>query len=121
MPCHAKQRTTSYTQEETDKDWARAQKYVERGDLERAKRTICHTLRMNMLALQLAQRGAIEDFGALFERWFCHRHAVTLSLGRTDSVAKSARYKRGQRCRCGPQTLNRPCIGIADGMSCAWV
>merc|ERR1711920_260993 len=27
--------------EETTKDWLRAQKYVERGDLERAKRTIC--------------------------------------------------------------------------------
>jgi len=48
--------------EETNKDWARARKYVERGDLERAKRTIVHTLRMNMMALQLATHGRIVDF-----------------------------------------------------------
>jgi hypothetical protein len=53
--------------EETSKDWSRAQKYVQRKDLLRAKRTICHTLRMNMLAAQVAEHGKVTDLTAANE------------------------------------------------------
>ena len=49
---------------ETARDWKRARKYIERGDLARGKRTLGHTLRMNVLAEQLARCGAVADFSA---------------------------------------------------------
>jgi hypothetical protein len=50
--------------EETDRDWRMAQKYMEKDNLERGKKTIVHALRLVLLAIQIAKQGEVTDFHA---------------------------------------------------------
>jgi len=50
--------------EETARDWRMAQKYVQKGNVERGKKTIVHAFRLMLLATQLIRDGKLWDFHA---------------------------------------------------------
>eukprot|EP01102_Stenamoeba_stenopodia_P007896 TRINITY_DN222_c0_g4_i1.p1 TRINITY_DN222_c0_g4~~TRINITY_DN222_c0_g4_i1.p1 ORF type:complete len:242 (-),score=58.26 TRINITY_DN222_c0_g4_i1:41-766(-) len=47
-----------------ERDWSMAQKYTEKGNIERGKKTIVHALRVVMFALQIAENHRITDYAA---------------------------------------------------------
>eukprot|EP01119_Soliformovum_irregulare_P025368 TRINITY_DN9371_c0_g1_i2.p2 TRINITY_DN9371_c0_g1~~TRINITY_DN9371_c0_g1_i2.p2 ORF type:complete len:233 (-),score=33.53 TRINITY_DN9371_c0_g1_i2:797-1423(-) len=47
--------------QETDRDWGMAQKYFEKGNVDRGKKTIVHALRLLLIAKQLIESGDVQD------------------------------------------------------------
>lgn len=50
--------------EETTRDWRMAQKYLEKGNLDRTRKTVVHALRLLLLAGELARDGRMSRFHA---------------------------------------------------------
>eukprot|EP01120_Amphizonella_sp_Union-15-10_P009139 TRINITY_DN3407_c0_g1_i1.p1 TRINITY_DN3407_c0_g1~~TRINITY_DN3407_c0_g1_i1.p1 ORF type:complete len:222 (-),score=42.44 TRINITY_DN3407_c0_g1_i1:120-785(-) len=52
---------------QTERDWRMAQKYVEKGNLERGKKTIVHAFRVLLISKQIVEKDNIDDFFAASE------------------------------------------------------
>jgi predicted nucleotidyltransferase len=48
--------------EETERDWRMAQKYMEKKNVDRGKKTVVHALRLILLSIQIATNGHITNF-----------------------------------------------------------
>eukprot|EP01126_Amoeba_proteus_P038317 TRINITY_DN3988_c0_g2_i5.p1 TRINITY_DN3988_c0_g2~~TRINITY_DN3988_c0_g2_i5.p1 ORF type:complete len:135 (+),score=25.84 TRINITY_DN3988_c0_g2_i5:392-796(+) len=54
--------TVTKTIHDTERDWRMAKKYLEKGNLARAKKTLVHSLRVILLTTEVIKTGEISDF-----------------------------------------------------------